>query len=228
MNIRTVRRTSVALPAPDEPGSYLSNVSTLENARGRVAEFQYSDADLRDLDLADTHLLNGRISGLTVRRTRLDRVRVDSVEFTGSDLGALRWTDSKLSRVVFRDCKLMGSVFDGITLDNALFEHCKLDYGTFVRVRASGPVIFSSCSFREATFEAADLGRALLDDCDLRLTEFTGGTYRGLDLRGNDLHQVRGVASLRQVVLERSQAPQLAEALMAELGVTFGDDHPAG
>jgi uncharacterized protein YjbI with pentapeptide repeats len=224
MDTRTIRRTSVTLPALNEPGLYLSSVTSLEGGRGRLAEFHYADADLRDLDLADIHLLDGKITGLKAQRTRLEKVRVDSVEFAGCDLASLQWSDSKVSRVVFRDCKLMGAALDDVTLDNVLFDNCKLDYSMLTRVRATGPVIFSGCSLRETTVAAADLGAAAIDACDLRLTEFDGGKYRGLDLRGNDLSQLRGLASLQQVIIDRTQTLQLAEALTAELDVTFGDD----
>ncbi|MDT0323163.1 pentapeptide repeat-containing protein [Streptomyces millisiae] len=224
MDTRTIRRTSVTLPAFNEPGLYLSNVTSLEGGRGRLAEFQYADADLRDLDLADTHMLDGRITGLKAQRTRLEKLRVDSVEFISCDLASLQWTDSKISRSVFRDCKLMGATLEDVTLDNVLFENCKLDYSTLTRVRAAGPVIFSKSSLRETTFAAADLTSTLIDDCDLRLTEFDGGKYRGLDLRGNTLSQLRGLSSLKQVIVDQAQMLQLAEALAAELDVTFGED----
>ncbi|HEY8982457.1 MAG TPA: pentapeptide repeat-containing protein [Streptomyces sp.] len=224
METRTIRRTTVTLPALDEPGLYLSNVTSLEGGRGRLAEFHYADADLRDLDLADTHLMDGRITALSARRTRLENLRVDSVEFTGCDLASLRWTDSKISRSVFRDCKLMGATLEDVTLDNVLFENCKLDYATLTRVRATGPLIFANCTLRETTLSATDLTAALLDACDLRLTEFDGGKHRGLDLRGNDLSQLRGLASLKQIVIDHTQTLQLAEALTTELDVTFGED----
>ncbi|MFJ8335429.1 pentapeptide repeat-containing protein [Streptomyces sp. NPDC094437] len=224
MATRTIRRTRVTLPALDEPGRYLSNVTSLEGGRGRLAEFQYTDADLRELDLAETHLLDGRVTGLTSRRTRFDRLRVDSVEFTGCDLGSLRWTDTKVSRAVFRDCKLMGATLEDITLDNVLFDNCTFGYATLTRVRTAGPVIFSGCALRETLFDAAELTAGLFDACDLRLTEFDGGQHRGLDLRGNDLSHLRGLTSLRHVIIDRPQTLQLAEALAAELEVTFGED----
>jgi uncharacterized protein YjbI with pentapeptide repeats len=189
-----------------------------------VDGFRYADADLRELDLYDTHLSSGRVSGITTRRTRLEQVRADSVEFTGCDLAQLHWTGEKISRTVFRDCKLMGATLDDITLDNVVFEGCKLDYTAFTRVRATSPVIFAKCSLREAAFAACDLGAALFDDCDLRLAEFDGGKFRGLDLRGNDLSGLRGVTSLKKVVIDRAQILQLAEALAAELDVTYGED----
>ncbi|WP_194292516.1 pentapeptide repeat-containing protein [Streptomyces katsurahamanus] len=224
MITRTIRRTSVTLPSVNEPGLYLSNISSLEGGRGRIAEFQYADTGLRDLDLADTHLMDGRITGLTAQRTRFDRLRVDSVEFTGCDLSSLQWSDSKISRVVFTGCKLMGASLDGLTLDHVVFEDCRLDYCTFAGVQAKGPVIFSRCSLREATFTGTDLGSGLFADCDLRLTEFDTGGYRDLDLRGNDLSQVRGVGALQRVIVNRSQTLQLAEALAAELELTYGED----
>ncbi|WP_329066431.1 pentapeptide repeat-containing protein [Streptomyces sp. NBC_01429] len=196
----------------------------MESGRGRLAEFHYADADLRDLDLTDTHLVDGRITGLTAQRTRLEKLRVDSVEFADCDLTALRWTDSKVSRAVFRGCKLMGAMLEDVTLDNVLFENCKFDYSSLTRVRAAGPVIFSTCSLRETVFSAADLGAALIDGRDLRLTEFDGGKYRGLDLRGNDLSRIRGLGSLKQIVIDRAQTLQVAEALTAEPDVTFGED----
>ncbi|MFI2262856.1 pentapeptide repeat-containing protein [Streptomyces tubercidicus] len=226
MDTRRIRRTSVTLPALTEPGLYLSNVTSLEGGRGRVAEFHYADAELRDLDLAESHLMHGRVTGLKTQRTRFDKLRVDSVEFSGCDLSSLRWTDSKVSRAVFRDCKLMGAVLEDVTLDNVLFENCKLDYSTFTRLRAAGSVIFSKCSLRETTFVAADLSAALIDDCDLRLTEFDGGKYIGLDLRGNDLSQLRGLSSLKKTVIDQAQTLQLAEALAAELDVTYGENLP--
>ncbi|MEU0841385.1 hypothetical protein ABZ370_18195 [Streptomyces sp. NPDC005962] len=58
----------------------------------------------------------------------------------------------------------------------------------------------------------------------MRLTEFDGGTYRGLDLRGNDLSRLRGLAFLKRIVIDQAQTLQLAEALAAELDIAFGED----
>ncbi|RKN39699.1 pentapeptide repeat-containing protein [Streptomyces hoynatensis] len=86
----------------------------------------------------------------------------------------------------------------------------------------------SKTSLRETTFAACDLSAALFADCDLRLSEFDGGKYRGLDLRGNDLSQLRGLASLKHIVIDRAQTLQLADALTAELKVTYGEDPDDG
>ncbi|MGP3980572.1 pentapeptide repeat-containing protein [Streptomyces sp. KR80] len=224
METRTFGRSTVTLPSLSEPGIYLSNVASLESGRGTVQDFTYADADVRDLDLTSAHLITGRVTHLHAQRTHLHDVRIDSVEFKDSNLGSAQWTDSKLSRTVFRACKLMGANLTGLTLDNVLFENCKLDYATFDRVRVAGPVVFSKCALTEASFTSCDLSRAIFDDCVLRLTEFGHGTYQDCDLRGNDLSTLRGIAMLNKVIIDRAQQTQLAEALTAELDITFGED----
>ncbi|RLV10416.1 hypothetical protein CTZ27_04230 [Streptomyces griseocarneus] len=224
MNQRKVRRVSVTLPVLDGPGLYLSNVASLEGGRGRVAEFQYADQDLRELELADTHLLDGRIQRVRAQRARFHEVRADSVQFADCDLASLKWSDSKLSRVTFSNCKLMGALFEEVALDNVLFENCKFDYATFDRLRVTGPVIFTKCVLRETTIQASDLSQVTFEACGLRLTEFEGGKYRDCDLRGNDLTTLRGVAALKKVIVDRAQVAQLAEALATELDVTYGED----
>ena len=223
MGNRTIRRTSVTLPALKAPSQYRCKVTSLEGGGGRFSDFHYADAELRNLDLVDTHLVDGRITGLKTQSVRLDHLRVDSVEFSDCDLASLQWTDSRTSRTVFRDCTLTGASLRDVTLKDVLFENCRLDHSTFTRVQAAGPVIFSKCSLREAAFTDADLSDALIDDCDLRLTEFDGGKYRGLDMRSNDLSQVCGLAWLEQIVIDPAQTLQLAAALAAELDVAYGE-----
>lgn len=143
------------------------------------------------------------------------------MEFTGCDLASLHWSDSRLSSVVFRDCKLMGATLVDVALDNVLFENCTLDYCTFIRVRATGPVIVTGCSLCETTFDAADLSAVLFDDCDLRQVVFDGGKHRGLDLRGNNLSQLRGLASLTQLIIDRAQTSSYASGCRTSIRTTW-------
>jgi hypothetical protein len=52
---------------------------------------------------------------------------------------------------------------------------------------------------------------------------FDRGTYKGCDLRGNDLSSIHGVGALKKVVIDRVQLLQPAEALADDLDVTHGD-----
>ena len=221
----TIRQISADLPVFDEEVD-LEPVSSLDTDSGSVSHFQFGEATLRALDLKNIKLLHGKIRALRAGRVSLIGVRVDSVEFTGCDLSSLRWAAGKISRVRFEACKLLGARFEGVTLEHVVFIGCKLDYATLDQIRATGPVLFADCSLREVEFTGCDLAGSLFDDCDLRLTDFGRGSYRGCDLRGNDLSALSGTRHLKRIVIDRAQTMQLAEALAMELDVTFGDDMP--
>jgi uncharacterized protein YjbI with pentapeptide repeats len=221
----TIRKTSADLPVFDEEAE-LRPVDVLGTDKGTISDFEYNDASLRALDLESATLLHGKVRAMKAERAKITDVRMDSVEFTGCDLSSLHWEGGKLSRVRFETCKLLGADFKSVSLDHVVFVGCKLDYATLDQVRATGPVLFVRCSLSEAEFTGCDLSNSLFDDCDLRLTVFGEGSYRGCDLRGNDLSTLSGTRHLKRVVIDRAQTVQLAEAVASELDVTFGDALP--
>jgi uncharacterized protein YjbI with pentapeptide repeats len=221
----TIRRTSADLPVFDEEAD-LEPVPSLSTDRGLVSGFEFGEASLRALDLENVRLLSGKIRALRTERASITGARIDSVEFTGCELSSLRWVAGKISRVRFDNCKLLGARFEGVTLEHVVFTGCKLDYATLDQIRATGPVLLVRCSLREAEFTGCNLASSLFDECDLHLAGFGPGSYRGCDLRGNDLSALVGAGHLKQVVIDRAQLMQLAEALAAELDVTFGDQVP--
>jgi uncharacterized protein YjbI with pentapeptide repeats len=218
----TIRGTSADLPAFGE--MELRPVSSLGLAGGLVSGFEFGGASVHALDVQDVRLLDGKIGSVRAEATSMAGARVGSVEFTGCDLGSLRWTGEKISRTRFDACKLLGARFECVTMEHVVFTDCKMDYAMLDQVRASGPVMFVRCSMREAEFTGCDLAGSLFDECDLFLSAFGPGRYKGCDLRGNDLSTVKGTHHLRQVVIDRAQLARLAEALAVELDVTFGDD----
>jgi uncharacterized protein YjbI with pentapeptide repeats len=224
MATRTLGRVTVTLPELNEPGLYLANVATLDNPRGIVQDFAYTDADVRSLELAHTRLVTGRMSRVRSKRGAFEALNLHGVEIVGCDLGTVRWSDSKLTRVVLRDCKLMGAALADIALNDVLFETCRLDYATFERVRATGPVAFIDCVLSEAAFTDCDVSDVVFSACPLQRTEFGPGRYRGADLRGNDLSDIRGAGNLAEIHISHGQQAELAAALVSELGITIGDD----
>jgi uncharacterized protein YjbI with pentapeptide repeats len=221
----TIRQASADLPVFDEETS-LEPVSSLGAESGLICDFQFGDVSVGALEVSNVHLRRGKIRAVQAGRASITGARIDSVEFTGCDLSSLRWTAGKISRARFDNCRLLGARFEGVTVEHAVFTGCKLGYAILDRVRVVGPVIFAGCSLREAEFTGCDLAGSVFDDCDLRLAGFGPGSYRGCDLRGNDLSAVSGAHHLEHVVIDHAQTIQLAEALAAELNVTFGDDLP--
>ncbi|WP_051774730.1 pentapeptide repeat-containing protein [Streptomyces sp. NRRL S-237] len=224
MTTRSFGRITITTPDLDDLGRYLSPVDTLDNPRGVVQDFTYRNADLRTLELTDTRLTTGRITGLHTKQAELEALTLHRVEITGSDLGPARWSDSKLTRVHMQDSKLMGAALDRLVFDDVLFEKCRFDYATFENLRAAGPVVFAGCTFTEAAFTSCELADVMFSDCTLKLTEFGTGRYRDTDLRGNDLRTVRGITNLAKIRIDHNQQIQLAEALMNELDITIEDD----
>jgi uncharacterized protein YjbI with pentapeptide repeats len=219
----TIRQTNVKLPVlPDEVE--LARVDSLGAEGGSVSRFELAGTRVRALDVKDVHLVDGRVRGVRAETARVKGLIGRSVEFVSCELGDVRWTGGKLSRIRFDGCKLLGARFENVILDHVIFSDCKLDYAMLSHVRVLGPVIFVRCSFREAEFQGCDLARAVFDGCDLGLTVFGPGGYRGCDLRGNDLSAISGAHHLSYVVIDRAQLLQLAEALAADLKVSFGDD----
>jgi uncharacterized protein YjbI with pentapeptide repeats len=219
-----IRRTSADLPVFDE-GVDLEPVSSLGADGSSVSGFDFGAASVRALDAKGVRLFDGKIRAVRAEHASVTAVHVRSVEFTGCELGSLRWSGGKISRTRFNACKLLGARFESVTMDH-VFTGCKLDYAVLDQVRAAGPVIFEHCSLREAEFTGCILPGSLFDECDLTLADFGPGNYRGCDLRGNDVSAVTGTHNLKRVILDRAQLLQLAEALAAEMDVTFGEDLP--
>jgi uncharacterized protein YjbI with pentapeptide repeats len=218
----TIRQTSAELPGFD-PGIALDLLPRLDADSRLLADFQFGDATVDALELDNAQLLRGRIRGLRARSARIIATRMDGVEFAGCDLSSLRWQQGKISHVRFDACRFLAAQFHGVAMEHVVFSGCKLDYATLAQVRVTGPVMFADCSLRDAELLGCDLAGSLFDGCDLHLTGFGQGSYRGCDLRGNDLSAVIGAAHLKRVIIDRAQTAQLGEALAEELNVTFGD-----
>jgi uncharacterized protein YjbI with pentapeptide repeats len=218
----TIRGLSVDLPALDA-GTELDALPSLGGPAGLISGFDFSGARVPALELKDVTLVTGKVSRVQAGETSMTGTQVRSVEFAGCELGSLQWTGGKISRTRFSNCQLVGAHFEDVTFDQVIFADCKMDYAMLSRIRAAGPVIFAGCSLREAEFADCHLTGSLFSRCDLTLTGFGSGRYARCDLRDNDLSTVTGIHYLKQVILDRAQLMQLAEALAAELRVTLGD-----
>jgi uncharacterized protein YjbI with pentapeptide repeats len=218
----TIRATTAALP--DLDGASLQDVDTLVTRIGVLEAFRLSGAGLRSLEISGQRLTSGQVSGLHAGRARLEGLRMHCVDFTGCDLSQAACTGGRWSRVRFTDCKILAGQFRDVAFENVIFDRCKLDLAAFQAMTAKGPVIFRDCSLEDALFSGCDLSRAAFDGCRMTATTFERALGKGTDLRGNDLSAIRGIASLRQAVIEPAQAIQLGHALIADLDLRLPDD----
>jgi uncharacterized protein YjbI with pentapeptide repeats len=202
----------------------LTRLSSLDRVTGQLSRFFLADLSMRAIDMQSTEIHEGKIHLVRAESVNLRRVTARSLRFSECNLSMLRWSKEKISTTWFDNCKLLGARFNDMTLAHVVFTNCKLDYSTFSRLRASGPVMFIRCSLRETDFEDCYFPSVLFDECDLVLANFGHGSYKGCDLRGNDLSSVTGLSNLKSVMINRHQLIQLAEAMASELNATIDDD----
>jgi uncharacterized protein YjbI with pentapeptide repeats len=202
----------------------LARLSSLGRVTGQLSRFSLDNLSMRALDVHDVGLYEGKFHLVHAESVSIKRVTARSLKFSECNLSMPTWSGGEISTAWFDNCKLLGARFADITLAHVVFTNCKLDYSTFSQVRASGPVMFVRCSLREADFENCYFSHALFEECELVLTNFGRGSYKGCDLRGNDLSSVTGIKNLKSVIINRYQMMQLAEAMAADLDVTFGDE----
>jgi uncharacterized protein YjbI with pentapeptide repeats len=151
---------------------------------------------------------------ITVRQTSADLPVFDE-DVDLESVSSLHTSSGLVSDFQFSDASLSALDLENVTLLHGKFRALQAARATITGGRLDS-VEFTSC----------DLAGSLFDDCDLRLTDFGQGSYRGCDLRGNDLSALCSTRHLKNVIIDRAQTMQLAEALAAELNVTFGDDIP--
>jgi uncharacterized protein YjbI with pentapeptide repeats len=222
MDHLVIRDTRTALPSLD--GVPLDDVDSLDGTQVVLSEFHLAEDSPRSLELVDRRLDTGLVSGLKVEYAVFDAMRVEAVDFARCDLSQAVFRGGRWNRVRFSDCKILSGRFDGVTLENVVFDRCKLDYTVFRDITAKGPVVFRDCSLEESWFAGSDLAKATFDECRMRLTSFEKCSCKGMDLRGNDLSEIRGIATLAETVIDPVQTVQLGRALVGDIGLRLTDD----
>lgn len=222
MDHLVIRDTRAALPSLDDVP--LDDVDSLDSAPVVLSEFQVAEGSPRSLELVDRRLDTGRISGLRVEYAVFDDMRVEAVDFARCDLSQAVFRGGRWTRVRFTDCKILSGRFDGSVLEDVVFDRCKLDYTVFRDVTAKGPVVFRDCSLEEAWFSGSTLAKAAFDECRMRLTSFERSSCQGMDLRGNELSEIRGINTLAGALVDPVQTIQLGRALVGDIGLRLTDD----
>jgi uncharacterized protein YjbI with pentapeptide repeats len=120
------------------------------------AEFDGSLARLVDAVVRDADLANVRARGATLKRVRLERVRL-----TGAEL-----PESAIEDVVFADCRLDLVSLRLAKLTRVRFERCRMEEIDLQGATLSS-VFFLECALQRATWAGVTLSRSELRGCDL-------------------------------------------------------------
>ncbi len=152
----------------------------------------------------------------------LEEEKVANTHFTSLDLASYRLVDTTLNRCRFTGSRLMGTSLTRVTMTDVLFEGCQFDYTTWQQVKATSDVAFVDCSFKEAEIIGSDLRDVVFDDCAFA-TDIKNTKMSGTDLRGSDLLNLSGLASLHGVKVTDIQLRQLSEVMIRDLDLTIAE-----
>jgi uncharacterized protein YjbI with pentapeptide repeats len=164
---------------------------------------------IRRLDIAECRISNARFVGCDLQGARL----VDVV-LSGCDLSGALLQDAVLTRVELRDCRLSGLVLNGSKLRDVNIVDCRADS---LGLRA---VVAERLTCQGVLMPMSDLASANLKvtrvfDCDLTGSDISNLVCDDVRLHGSTLAGLRGVSSLRNVVIDPDQMHDLAIGLFA-------------
>jgi uncharacterized protein YjbI with pentapeptide repeats len=155
-------------------------------------------ARLEKVRITDSIMTRMEAAGLYAGEGVWLRAEVRDSRFTGADLGAS----------FFEDCLFKGVKFDGIGFRFAKFKR----------------VTFVECVLRKADFSSAQLTHVTFVDCNFEETNFDAAVCKLVDLRGENLSNIKGVLGLKGATISNEQLIQLAPLLAAELNFTIDDE----
>lgn len=170
------------------------------------------------LDAADirlSHLIRANLTQAVWRGTTIYACRFEQVDLSGA-----RLTEATIERCEFIACRLTGLQLTESVLKNVLFENCRLDYATLTQVRTTGSTALLGCNLDHATLTRCALPQVAINRCQMSEVELDDCDLHGVDLRGNNLSTLVGIASLRGSVVTAHQIGELAATLARELTLT--------
>lgn len=184
-----------------------------------------------ELELSD-YSVQGRDSSV-VRRLDIEGCKLNNLQLAVARLDKLQLSDSSLShieaagmhapkaallRVVTSNSRLTGADFGAASFEDCMFENVKFDEGglrfaIFKRVR------FENCVLRNTDFSSAKLLNVSFVGCDFEGANFDNASCKLVDLRGEDLSNIKGGLGLKGATISSEQLIQLAPRLAAGVGL---------
>jgi uncharacterized protein YjbI with pentapeptide repeats len=213
------------LPLPPEPPSE----PPLATEHSELfSHDEWEDERSFDLDLAGQEADGVRLTRCELHRVvltgaHLRRLALVDVLAVDCDLSGAFLHEALLQRVEMRNCRMSGIVLTQSNLSHVRLVECKLDEAN-LRLAQADHVRISDSSLVEADFYEAVLTKSAFDGCDLRRSDFSKASVRGLRLGGSKLDGVRGAMSMGGVVVAGDQVLPLALGLFGDLGIEIQND----
>lgn len=178
--------------------------------------------EFRGLSFSDLALTGARID-----LCRLDAIRADSLDLSGSRLTEVGWADldapaTRAARSQWRDVEISGRLGSVEAYDvdwrGVHFVGCKIGYLN-LRNASLFDVRFSDCQITDLDLVDATARRVALADCKIGQLTVHRSDLADVDLRGSSLESIDGIRNLKGITISGEQLQLLAPLLAAELGI---------
>jgi uncharacterized protein YjbI with pentapeptide repeats len=178
----------------------------------------FMDGTWRHVEVEESRIERAAFTGAQLPRLKLTDVVAEAADFSGVDA-----EESILTRVEFRGCRMSGLQAVSTRLQDVTFTNCKLDGSNF-RMSEADRVTFDTCDLRDADFYAASLHDVRFFDSELSGAEFSKALVPGGQFHGSNLHDIKGGADLRDIVIDAAQVVPLAHRVFAAMGIRVADE----
>ncbi len=200
--------------APPSLPAHLEEVAAFDlEASGSLDDALVAGVELADHRATGFAIRSSRLAGVTLRSCELHGLEARDVVFEGCDLSGSDLSEARFTRVELVGCRLSGAVLSMSMLKDVRCRDCKLD-GVNLRMSEGERVWILASNLHEADFYAATFRSSRMLDCDLSGSEFSKADLGGTHLQGSRLDGAKGVAGLRGIRVDATQAALLADLLL--------------
>ena len=165
----------------------------------------------------------GRLRGLSLVGTHLERARVTNTVVERCDLNAAVLEGVVLSRVVFSDCRMSGADFSAAQLNDVVFQECRLTDAN-LRLCQGNRVRFEHCDLARADLYRAQFLATCVFDCNLSSSDLSQASLTGARLHGSTFEGLKGAAALRGTTVSSAQLVPVALHILSLLEIDVDDE----
>lgn len=164
---------------------------------------------------------NSRFESCVFTGQSFEKIELHGVTIQKSDMSNLRTYQASLQKTILKNLRATGADFPEAEIKDCLFKDVKFD-NTGFKLANLKRVRFENCILKQADFYKATLHDVTFSGCELEGANFDQATFRSVDFRGENIAQVKGIASFRGAIISNEQLYQIAPLIAAEIGFVIG------
>jgi uncharacterized protein YjbI with pentapeptide repeats len=190
-----------------------------------VLDGDQREGELYDrVDFGSRDLEHTGFTGCAFRRANLDQARLRGAHFAEVVMTEIDAAGLTASRSSWRNVELTGSRIGAAELyetqwRSVVVTGSKISYLNARSARWQD-VIFRDCTVDELDLGGASINRLTFERCQIARLDVRQAKLADVDLRGAELHLVKGLAGLAGSWIDERQLSELAPLLAAELKIT--------